>query len=280
MPKYDTIAIYGVGLIGGSIGLALRNGKLASRVIGIGRRESTLQQAADCGAIDEFTLDLAAGVAEAEIIVVCSPVQLIAEHVLAVSQNCRADALITDAGSTKQRIVAQLASGTPVPQFIGSHPLAGSDKSGAENARADLFSGCTTIVTPTEKSNEQQLAALTQFWEAIGCTVKQMSPAEHDKALALTSHLPHVIASLLAASTPEELLPLTATGWADTTRIAKGDVQLWQQILDSNREPMLQALDNFAAMFGEFRQALASGDDAQFISILDQGKNHRDTVGS
>jgi prephenate dehydrogenase len=169
----ETVAIVGVGLIGGSIGLALRQRGLANRIVGIGRREISLRKAEKAAAVDRTTTSIAEGVADADLIVVCTPVANIVDHVRQIFAHCRAGALITDAGSTKQQIVdslSDLAEGKA--EFIGSHPLAGSEKTGVEHARAELFVDRVTIVTPSDRSSRQAIQRLTGFWRALGSVVR------------------------------------------------------------------------------------------------------------
>src|SRR6188472_4332296 len=222
MAEYDTVAIVGVGLLGGSIGLALRERRLAQKIVGIGRRQTSLDAARKVGAIDHGVTSLANGVSQAQLIVVATPVDSIAERVVQTSAACPASALITDAGSTKESIVsavdAGLASRRSGPRFVGSHPLAGDHRTGPDHARADLFEGRTVVVTPTELTRTAAVTEVVGFWQALGATVERMGPAQHDAALALTSHVPHLAAVAMAAATPAELLHLTATGWRDTTR--------------------------------------------------------------
>src|SRR5436190_14317221 len=216
MVEYDTVAVVGVGLIGGSIGLALRERKIAQKIIGVGRRQASLDIARKLGAIDNGVTNLSNGVAQAQLIVIATPVDTIAERVIQVAAICPATSLITDVGSTKEAIVAAvdagLASRRSGPRFVGSHPLAGDHRTGPEHARADLFDGRTVVVTPTELTRTAAVTEVSGFWQALGATVRPMPPARHDAALALTSHLPHVAAAALAAATPTEFLHLTASG--------------------------------------------------------------------
>jgi prephenate dehydrogenase len=283
---YDSIAIIGVGLIGGSIGLAVRERKLAREVIGIGRRESSLNGARLIGAIDRGTTDLSEGVAAAELIIVCTPVDTIVENVALAAAACRPNSLITDAGSTKETIVttidAALSARRAGSPFVGSHPLAGDHRGGAEHARPDLFEGRTVVVTPTSATRPAAVVEITGFWQSLGARVTTMSSAEHDKALASTSHLPHLVAAALAAATPEKLLPLAASGWRDTTRVAAGDTNLWQPIFAANREHVLDALDRFLEKTSALREALEKADDRQLHRILEQAKSTkraRDALG-
>src|SRR5436190_3082546 len=224
MVEYDTVAVVGVGLIGGSIGLALRDRKLAQKIIGVGRRQASLDVARKIGAIDNGVTTLANGVAQAQLIIIATPVDTIAERVVQAAAICPATSLITDVGSTKEAIVAAvdagLASRRSGPRFVGSHPLAGDHRTGPEHARADLFEGRTVVVTPTELTRTAAVTEIVGFWQALGANVQKMTPVQHDGALALTSHVPHLAAVAMAAATPSELLHVTASGWRDPTRVA------------------------------------------------------------
>jgi prephenate dehydrogenase len=286
MAEYDTVAIVGVGLIGGSIGLALRERRLAQNVIGVGRRQQSLDVAREVGAIDNGVTYLASGVSQAQLIVVATPVDTIAERVAQASAACPAGSLITDAGSTKEAIVSAVDAGLAArrsgPRFVGSHPLAGDHRTGPQHARADLFEGRTVVITPTEHTRPAAVTEVIGFWQSLGANVESMSPAKHDAALAITSHLPHVAAAALAAATPSELLPLTATGWRDTTRIAGSDPALWQAILTANRQHVLDALDLMDQTFTSLRESLEQGDNESLVSILETAakkKRDRDALG-
>src|SRR3954471_23401721 len=184
MVEYDTVAIVGVGLIGGSIGLAMRERRLAQKIIGIGRRQISLDVARKVGAIDHGVTNLATGVAEAQLVVIATPVDTIAERVVQAAAACPATSLITDVGSTKEAIVAAvdagLASRRSGPRFVGSHPLAGDHRTGPEHARADLFEGRTVVVTPTELTRTAAVTEVVGFWQALGGNVRQMAPSKHD----------------------------------------------------------------------------------------------------
>ena len=281
MQRLDSVAIVGVGLIGASIGLAIQQRKLVRRVIGIGRRQTTLNVARKRGAVTEATTDLEQGVAQADLVIVCTPVNKIVETVERTARACRPDCLLTDVGSTKGAIVAALeASLTGPPHFLGSHPLAGSENSGPEHGRADLLEGRVVVVTPTPRSRDEDLAALEQFWSSLGARVLRMSPAEHDEAVASTSHLPHLIAAAIAGATPTQYAALVATGWLDTTRIAAADPQLWRQILLDNRDQVLACLDRFDQTLAGLRAALERGDGTELEELLTTAKRTRDALGS
>lgn len=285
MIHWNTVAIVGVGLIGGSIGLALRKRKLARRVVGIGRSQATLAKALARGCITELSPSLAEGVREAELVVVCTPVEQIARQLVEAAAYSPRECLFTDAGSTKGQLVAEveaaLASRYPgeLP-FVGSHPIAGSEKTGPDAADADLFQGRVVVITPTARTKNAAAAAVEAFWRSLGADVLWLAPERHDEALAVTSHLPHLVASALAAATPQELLPLVGSGWQDSTRIAAGDPELWRQIFLANRGATLKALDDFERVLAAFRAALSSGEGAQLAALLAEGKSRRDAVGS
>ena len=281
MAHYKHLAIVGVGMIGASIGLAARRRGLADEVIGVGRDPDGLDRAKQLGAIDRGSTDLATGVVDVDLVVICTPVDTIAPLAEQVAAACGATALITDAGSSKAEIAERLARSLPTEaRFVGSHPLAGSDKTGCEAGEAELFVDRPAVVTPLPNTPDADTEAICEFWQALGSQVHRMSPAEHDEAVAATSHLPHLVASAIAASTPEEYLALVSSGWLDTTRVAAGDADLWRQIFLSNRPPVLAALARLSETLDTFRSSLEEADDAELTSLLEQAKRTRDALGS
>ena len=281
MKSWDTVTIVGVGLIGGSVGLALRKRGLARNIVGVGRNQTKLRRARRQGAITAATQDVERGVSNADVVVICTPVELITSFAERAARACPAGSLVTDAGSTKSNIVASVQPRWPGEVgFVGSHPLAGSEKSGCEHGQANLFEDRVTVVTPTPKTSEKHLKKAVQFWNSLGSVVVQMSPRQHDRAIAMTSHLPHVVASVLAASAGKEHLSLVASGWLDTTRIASGDVELWKQILTDNQPQVLKAIDKFEKTLHSFRRALQSGRRQTVARILAKGKENRDSLGN
>jgi prephenate dehydrogenase len=281
MKRLENVAIVGVGLIGGSIGMALLKRGLAENVTGIGRRQVSLRVARRGGAVTHTTVDLGKGVANADLVVVCTPVGKIIEHVREAAENCREGTLITDAGSTKQMLVAALDEGLSRGcRFLGGHPLAGSEKTGASYARDDLFEGRVALLTPTKNTRAEDFDLLEEFWEGLGSVVIRMTPEEHDKALAMTSHLPHVAAAALASVVPEQYFRLTATGILDSTRLAAGDPQLWKQVLLANRENVLNALEQYGAKLAGLHGALRDRNDAALEEFLITAKKNRDALGS
>ena len=271
----DTLGIVGVGLLGASLGLAARKRRLARHVLGVSRNAAALEEAARTGAIDA-ACDLQDAARRSQLIIVCTPVETIVEHVLKIALHCAAHTLITDVGSTKAAIVHRLA-GLP---FVGSHPLAGSEKRGAEHADADLFQDKLTIVTPAPGTSLDAVDGIKSFWQALGSRVKLMDAETHDRALAMTSHLPHLAAAALAGILPAELHELTATGFRDTTRVAAGHPSLWTGIFAQNRAATLDALQRLSAQLERYRVALETGDWAALDALLTHAKKVRDALAS
>ncbi len=278
----DQLTIVGVGLIGGSVGLAAKARGVARTVVGVGRDDRTLARAAAGGAIDTYTTDIREGVAAADLVVVCTPVDRVAADVIASCHAAPPRCVVTDAGSTKGNILAAVTAKLPVggAVFVGSHPLAGSEKKGAAHARADLFDGRLVVVTPVPDTDPEAAAVVDLFWRSLGAQVRRMGVAEHDLALAVTSHLPHAAAAALAATTPVEYLALTAGGFRDCTRVAAGDPDLWAAIFAANRPAVLGALDTFLASLADFRAALSAGDTRAVAAWLLAAKQVRDALGS
>ena len=276
---FDQITIVGVGLIGGSVGLAAKDRNVARCVVGTGRDPRNLAKAQLLGAIDRSTTNLADAVRDADLIVVCTPVDRIAETILLAATHCKRGAIFTDGGSTKAGIIAAVNGRLPEGvAFVPAHPIAGSEKNGVENARADLFENRLTILTPLDAPDA--VDRVTSFWQALGSRVIAMSPDDHDRALASTSHLPHAVASAVAGVTPVEWLPLAAGGFRDVTRIAGGDPQLWTAIFQANRGAVLAALEQFTTRLDEFRRLLETGDGAGLGQWLAEAKQVRDALGT
>lgn len=278
---WPTVAIVGVGMIGGSIGKALRARGLARRIVGAGRSASGLEAARRAGAITATAADLAGAVAGADLVVVAAGVAAIPALLDAVDAAARPGTLVTDAGSTKATIVAawERRRKSRRCRFVGAHPIAGSHRRGAAAAEADLFAGRVTVVTPGPKTPAADTAAVGEFWSALGATVFVMPPREHDRMLAATSHAPHVVAAALAAATPPDALRFTAGGWRDSTRVAAGDPELWADILLDNAGDLAAALGRFAGVVEKILAAVAAGDRKRLVALLERAKERRDALG-
>lgn len=278
---WQTVAIVGVGLIGGSVGRALRDRGLAQRVVGIGRSTASLAEARRLGAVTETTLDVAR-VVEADVVVLATGVGALPQLLDAVDAAVRPGTLITDAGSTKATIVAswEKRRRSRRGRFVGAHPLAGSHRRGAAAADAALFAGRVTVITPATATPPGDVADAGTFWSALGSTVFVMPPREHDRILAATSHAPHLVAAAIAAATPAVGHRFTAGGWRDTTRIAAGDPGLWADILLDNAGPVAAATRRIATLAERMVRAIEAGDRRRLVAILERAKEERDAVGS
>lgn len=276
-----TLAIVGVGLIGGSLAAAVKTRGVARRVIGIGRSPAKLEGAIQRGWLDEATSDLAAAASVADFIVFCTPVDRVVSGVREAAAACRCNTLITDAGSTKAEICEALETGLPPGiEFIGSHPLAGSEKNGYEHSDPHLFANRVCVLTPHARSSDSGLQRLRSFWSLLEARVVEMSPTAHDRAVAEISHFPHLTAAALAATLAPEHRALAARGFRDTTRIASGDPDLWTSIFMCNAEQVGHSLEKFDAILNEYRQALRQRDPVALRKLLEQGKIIRDQLSS
>jgi prephenate dehydrogenase len=279
----ERLAIVGVGLLGGSVALAARAQGLAREIVGIGRDAARLDAARRAGALDRATTDLAAGVHDADAVVLAATV-LVNERLLAdVWRAVPPGALLTDVGSTKRGIVAtaeRLAAAQP-RRFVGSHPMAGSEKSGFAVARADLFRGATVIVTPTDASDAGAVKAVTVFWEALGARVSALDPDTHDRVVAAISHLPHVAAWALVDAVGRfepGALAFAARGFRDTTRIAASDPAMWTEILLDNREAIATGVAELRRALDAIERLLAAGDRAGIEALLARIKAQRESL--
>lgn len=281
-PDFNTIAIVGVGLIGGSLAAAIKQRRPAATVIGVGRDAARLAKAQAAGLIDELATDLGSAAARSDLLIFCTPVDRIVAGVREAARSCRPGTLITDAGSVKGTICHELAAGLPAGvEFLGSHPLAGSEKQGFEHADPQLFVGRICVLTPVSATKPETVGRIGRFWGSLGALGIEMSPEYHDRALAQTSHLPHVVAAALAGVIgPETLGTLAATGFRDTTRIASGDPDLWTAIFMANAEPVLAEMRKFEQSFAAFRDALAARDSARVKELLATAKAQRDRIFS
>jgi prephenate dehydrogenase len=278
-PLFDNVAIIGVGLLGGSLGLALREGRLARRVVGVGHRQESIDKAVAMGAVDEATLDPGAGVEGADLVVLCTAVRLIPVMAADVASRLKPGCIVTDVGSTKSFIVSELErilGGRA--RFVGSHPIAGSEKRGVDAARADLFRGAVCVVTPGERTDDDASNRVASLWHAVGAKVVTLGPAEHDAILARTSHLPHIIATLLVLMLQRGDQGFAGPGFRDTTRIASGDPDIWLDIVSTNHAAILDALNFFSTRIDDLRRAISHGDANRIRDILAQAKAQRDRM--
>ncbi len=278
------LSIVGLGLLGGSVAKAARAASLAQEIVGVGRNPRSLEPALRERAVDRITTDLAEGVRGADMIVLATPVATLERQLPAVWQAASSHVLLTDVGSTKAGIVkaAETLGASRPLSFVGSHPMAGSNLSGFSVARADLFSGATVILTPTDRTPAEPIKRVTEFWEAMGGRVTVMDPATHDRAVAAISHLPHLVVDALVAAVVDmdpRFLEVAARGFKDTTRIAASDPAVWREIFQQNREALGEALAAFRGALGRLEGILAAGDDAAIESALESIRKTRAELG-
>ncbi|MCA9063773.1 MAG: prephenate dehydrogenase/arogenate dehydrogenase family protein [Planctomycetaceae bacterium] len=270
------VVIVGVGLIGGSIAAALRVRLPECRIAGVGRNAERLQAAADAGLLDEFSTQVTDFiVGENSLTVVCLPVDQIARCVRQVCLHAGSNCVVTDAGSIKGAIYESLRSDGGVPvQFVGSHPIAGSEQSGFEFADADLYVQRTCVVT-AESAAPALVRRVERFWKLLGSSVALMDADEHDRTLAVTSHLPHAMACATAGVLDPALLPFSGTGFRDTTRVAAGSVDVWQSIMNGNRTHLVNAIDRAIVSLQQLRTAVHVGDQAALRAWLEHAASVR-----
>ena len=279
---FRAVGIVGVGLLGGSLALAIKQRGLAKEIIGVAPAEfpaglSALDVAFKLRAIDRIFVGFDDRLQELDALVVSTPVEFIAHQIALASPFLNKNALITDVGGAKTGVVRRLFDER---RFIGSHPMAGSERSGVEAASAQLFAGRTCIITPTENTPADLIDRATRFWEALGMTVLRLSPEVHDEVVGRTSHLPHVAASALAALLDERDRAFVGPGLKDTTRIAAGNPALWTGILSANKAAVLAALQRLRMEFDAVAVALESDDRTFLQQWLTNAKRVRDALGS
>ncbi len=277
--RLEHITIIGVGLLGGSVALAVKALDAEVRIAGVGRRRVSLDKALDVGAIDTAHLDAAEVGHRSDLVILATPVGAFAKHLRTIAPLLKPKAIVTDVGSTKSMVVRQAAgilgrSG----RFVGSHPMAGSERKGVAFARADLFGGATCILTPTSSTPPSVTRRLKRFWSQLGMTVRQMTPGAHDKAMARISHFPHVLAGLLMLLPDKADLEVAATGFRDTTRLASGDPEMWRDILLTNRKAILAGIDAFDEQLMHLRDLLIRADAPGVEKFLTAAKRRRDAT--
>ncbi len=277
---FERILILGVGLLGGSLGLALRFRGLTNCIVGIGRNRSRLEQAVERGAITEFRLFDENWRADGSLVVLAAPVEQIPVLLEAHRSKIPDGTIVTDVGSTKSRIVTKceeiLGSGN---RFVGSHPMAGSHRTGVIHADKNLFENRICIVTPTQQTNPDAAERVADLWRAVGMKVIQLSPEEHDRLAARTSHLPHMTASALCSvlgrTANPSLVDVIGSGFRDTTRLAAGGPELWVEICQHNRDEIAAALGELIGELGAVRSSIQQGDFEEVRRFLEQARTQR-----
>ena len=280
---WKKITLVGVGLLGGSLGLALRRRRSAKTVAGFVRRKASVTESQRLGAVNFATQDLRQAVEEADLIVLCTPIAQMLPLVKQMLPALKPGAVVTDVGSVKDSVVRDLESllAKAGAHFVGSHPMAGSERTGVAAACADLFVNAVCVITPTRRSNQAALREVEQLWKAVGARVLRLPPEVHDELVSRSSHLPHVVAAqlanlILSPDQPKEQGMLCASGFRDTTRIASGSPEMWRDIALANRQNLLRALTAFGNGLRDFKRILRSRDDLAISKFFEQARQRRD----
>ena len=273
------VTIIGVGLLGGSLGLAVRRRYPGVRIAGVGRREISLDTARKVGCIDTAHLDARDAVAQSDLVVLATPVGAFEGYLKDIKPLLRHGVLVTDVGSTKARVVraAERILGPGGP-FVGSHPMAGNENKGPAYATADLFADALCIVTPTGKTPPAKVRRVERFWKDLGMRTMRMTPAAHDRAVARVSHLPHVLSGLLMLLPSDGDLDVAAAGLSDMTRLSGGDPEVWCDIMMTNRKAIIQSLDKLGSSMHHLRELLDAGDARGIERFFAKAKTRRDST--
>ncbi len=276
---FRKVTIIGVGLIGGSLAKAMRKNHLAKEIVGLSQGHQTLTAALKEGIIDQGYHDVSKAVANADLVVLAAPVGIIAGMLSSIGPHLRRGCIVTDVGSSKQAIVTAAEKYLPANVFfVGSHPIAGSEKAGIAHANADLFENMTCIMTPTDTTHRLARDRVKLLWTKVGAHVKFMPPDEHDKVLGYVSHLPHVIAYALMETIPAEFLPYAAQGLRDTTRIAGSSNQMWTDIAVSNKKNLIKSIDEVVKNLSLIRKAVSTDDQKTLLNFFKNAKVKRDSL--
>jgi prephenate dehydrogenase len=281
-PEFGKIVVFGVGLIGGSFALALKAAGEVEEVVGFGRSIATLTQALELGIIDRLGVNPGQEVADADLVLIATPVGQMSEIMARIAPYLGADTVVTDGGSTKSDVVAaaRAAFGERIGQFVPAHPIAGAENSGAAAAKADLYRERKVVLTPLPENSVLNVARVRSAWEWCGAVIHELTPAEHDRVFAAVSHLPHLLSfalvhDLAVRENSDLFFTFAASGFRDFTRIAASHPEMWRDISLANREALLDELDRYRAQLDEVRAALAAGDGSRLEEIFDTARTAR-----
>ena len=280
-PLIRKLAIFGVGLIGGSFAMALKKAGAVGEVVGVGRGAANLEEALRRGVVDRV-VSVAEALAGADFVLLAVPVGQMPAVMAAISPHLAADAVVSDAGSTKEDVVgcARQHLANHLDRFVPAHPIAGAEKTGAAAASAGLFQGRNVVLTPLPENIPQAVEKVKTAWDACGAVVREMTPPAHDAVFAAVSHLPHLLAFALvddiaAKANAEELFSYAASGFRDFTRIAGSSPEMWRDVSLANRAALVRELDAYRARLDILRSALANGDAATLEGIFTRASRAR-----
>lgn len=287
-PHFQRVAIIGVGLIGGSLGMILRRQHLADEVVGIGRRVENLKMAVELGAIDRYVSDPKDGVQGADLVVLATPVDTYEPHLRDWASCLQPGTIVSDVGSVKGALVEQAEELLPkAVHFVGAHPIAGKEKTGVAAGSDQLFRGARCVLTPTRSTDTKALAIVRGIWEAAGSIVLEMDPHLHDKILGAVSHLPHVAAFALMSALAEvrdhgipelDIAGHSGGGLRDTTRIAASSPEMWRDIFLWNRDNVVSFIETYERQLAELKRLIHAGDAAGVEKALERAKRERELL--
>ena len=283
---FKKVCIIGLGLIGGSIGLAMKRSKISNQIIGFARSNSTLKRAIELGLVDKVKDNLEDAVNDCDLIILATPLSTFKKLVEEMSPFLKKDCIITDTGSAKLSVIEDLRGILPNNvEFIPGHPIAGTEESGPDAGFAELFDNRWCILTPTEENSSNAIKLVKEFWESIGSKVEIMDPLHHDKVLAITSHIPHLIAfnivgtaNNLANVTEKEVVKYSAGGFRDFTRIAASDPKMWSDIFTYNSEAVLEMLELFSNDLAKLKAAVIKKDSDLLFSNFEKTREVRKNI--
>jgi len=271
------LVIFGVGLIGGSVALALKKARFTAHIVGVGRTKSSLNDALKLGVIDSAETDISKALNGADLILIAAPVAQTTSILQSIKPHLNSQTVITDAGSTKGDVLAcaKAVLGKQFNQFVGGHPIAGAEKSGVEAAKVDLFINKNIVLTPNAETSNDAITSVTQLWQACGANVSQMSAENHDSIFAAVSHLPHLLAFALVddiAARPNaaQLFSFAASGFRDFTRIAGSHPEMWRDISLANKTALLNELSAYQLELSQLKQLLENEDGAGLQALFER----------
>ena len=284
--SFEKVCIVGLGLIGGSLGLAIKRSNISNQITGYARSNSTLERAIELGLVDKVEDNLKDAVNDCDLVILATPLSAFKKLVEEMSPFLKKDCIITDTGSAKLSVIEDLTGILPSNvEFVPGHPIAGTEESGPDAGFAELFDNRWCILTPTEDNSSHAIDLVKEFWESIGSKVEIMDPLHHDKVLAITSHIPHLIAfnivgtaNNLANVTEKEVVKYSAGGFRDFTRIAASDPKMWSDIFTYNSEAVLEMLELFSNDLAKLKSAVIKKDSDLLFSNFEKTREVRKNI--
>jgi prephenate dehydrogenase len=276
MKDLQQVSVLGLGLLGGSVTLAVSGALPAVRTVGYTHRPSTRTKARRLNVASLITGSLAAAVADADLVILATPISIFENTMQRIAESLKPGCIVTDVGSTK--LMPHRWAKRCLPRtvhYIGSHPIAGSEKRGIEYARDDLFYNAPCIITPTAGSDASAVETLQAFWSALGAHISLVTPARHDKVFADVSHLPHILAAALINASDSEELKFAGKGFIDTSRIASGPANIWTDVLNTNPVNCIRGIDRVIRELNKIRTAISSAETAKITRLLEQARAKR-----